>query len=142
MKVIFDIVIPTPKGIMFANYVKCKDEVRGVVQDTLVKMSLVQAHEKLGHISEDATRKTAKQLGWHMTPGSLHLCDSCTVGNAKQRNVPKGSNHVSAIHPNERIAAVKKGTDKTGSTKPYWQNMVDEAMQLKLSGFLSQKRNN
>jgi hypothetical protein len=143
MKVVFDIVIPTPKGVLFAIYLKRKDEVGGAVQDTLVKMSLVQAHDKLGHMSEDATRKTAKQLGWHMTSGHIHPCESCTVGKAKQRNVPKASEHVSATRPNERIyldiSAVKKGADMKLTTKPYWRIMVDEATQLKFSDFFETK---
>jgi hypothetical protein len=67
MKVVFDVVIPTPKGVLFASYLKQRDDIGGAVQDTSVKMSLVQAHDKLGHMSEDTTRKAAKQLGWHMS---------------------------------------------------------------------------
>jgi len=31
--------------------------------DTTVKLSILHAHDKLGHFSEDAVRKTAKVLG-------------------------------------------------------------------------------
>jgi hypothetical protein len=32
-------------------------------------MNVQQAHYRLGHISEEATRKTAKALGWTLSQG-------------------------------------------------------------------------
>ena len=48
----------------------------------------MRAHEMLGHASEDTTRNTAKHLGWKLT-GKWNPCESCLIGKAKQKNVPK-----------------------------------------------------
>jgi hypothetical protein len=54
-------------------------------------MTIEQAHVRLGHSSEDVTRKTAKALNWILTKGTLKPCDACAAAKAKQKNVPKMS---------------------------------------------------
>jgi hypothetical protein len=49
-------------------------------------MNIEKAHRLLGHQSEDATRKTAKHLGWNITSGTVQTCLPCTIGKAKQKN--------------------------------------------------------
>jgi len=59
MKINFDIIIPTPKGMIFAmDTTKCEGEIAGVSADAKVNMTIQQAHA-----NEDVTRKTAKILG-------------------------------------------------------------------------------
>ena len=70
IKINFDIIIPTPKGMIFAMYMKCEGEIAGVSADAKVKMTIQQAHSKLGHTNEDVTRKTEQILGWELKPGS------------------------------------------------------------------------
>ena len=60
--VTFDIVINTPKGMIYATYLRRGSEVSGAVTDVRTKMSLKQAHERLGHIGKDDVRKTAKAV--------------------------------------------------------------------------------
>jgi hypothetical protein len=47
-----------------------------------LRMDILQAHRRLGHMSEDITRKTAKELGWVIEPGSRQTCEAyaCWTG--------------------------------------------------------------
>jgi hypothetical protein len=65
-KLTFDIPIETPKGVVYAIYIN-RSEVAAPALPTT--MSIEKAHHLLGHQSEDATRKTAKSLGWTITKG-------------------------------------------------------------------------
>ncbi len=55
----------------------------------ILKINIKQAHEYLGHLSEDTTRKTALQLGMNLLRGTLPVCESFAIAKARQRNVPK-----------------------------------------------------
>jgi hypothetical protein len=59
----FDIEIPTKNGFIFGIYLKRKVEVSAIKIDKF-KVSVNQAHERLGHVSEDLTRKINHNLGW------------------------------------------------------------------------------
>jgi hypothetical protein len=87
-KLVFDIEIATPKGTIFAVYMKRNTEIVNASTDH-TKMSIQKAHDKLGHMSEALTRKAAKSLNWDLTPGTLEPCESCAAGKARQKNVPK-----------------------------------------------------
>jgi GAG-pre-integrase domain len=86
--VVFDIEIPTPRGVIYAMYLQCGHEVATAAKDN-AKMTIKQAHDKLGHCNEEVMRKIAKQLGWELSPGSLGVCEACTIGKARQKKVPK-----------------------------------------------------
>ena len=144
-EITFDIAIPTPKGVIFAIYIKRDGEMAGAGADAVanVKLTIQQAHERLGHCGEDATRKAAKQLGWELTQGVMKPCDACTVGKAKQKNVPK-------VHLGEPlkdgehrvfldISSVKHVTGQPKTIKPNWRIIVDERTQLKFSDFFDTK---
>jgi hypothetical protein len=90
-KVTFDLMIPTPKGMMFAMYFACETEIAGATIDNDPTMTIEQAHVRLGHSSEGATRKTAKALNWTLTKATLKPCDACAAAKAKQKNLPKAS---------------------------------------------------
>jgi len=129
----FDIIIPTSKGMIFTMYVKHKGEMAGVSTDTKVKMTIQQAHSKMGHANKYVTRKTAKILGFELKPGSLNACEACAAAKAKQKNVPKESSHVPAKTNNERIyldIAAIKAPSHVNVTKPNWHIMVDERTQI------------
>ena len=38
-------------------------------------------------MSEDNTRKVAKELGWTIVRGTMKTCESCAKGKAKQKRV-------------------------------------------------------
>ena len=108
-----------------------------------ISTTIKQAHDKFGHRNEDATRKIAKQLGWELSPGSLGACKACTIGKAKQKNVPKLSEGEPAKPGENRIyldiSTVKQKKDHPKPTRPNWRIMVDERMQLKFSNFFKTK---
>jgi hypothetical protein len=89
-----DIEIPTKNGCIFGIYLKREVEVSAMQMKTTV----MQAHEKLGHCSEDL--KIGKSLRWDITKGSFNVCEACTITKARQKNVPKESEHVLAGKPN------------------------------------------
>jgi hypothetical protein len=54
-EIVFDIEIPTPKGVIYAMYIERGNEIAGTTTDKNTKMTIKQAHEKLGHSAEDTT---------------------------------------------------------------------------------------
>jgi hypothetical protein len=46
-----------------------------------VKMTLINAHGKLGHMSFQKKKQVANQLGWMLT-GSGKVCKACAEGKA------------------------------------------------------------
>ena len=62
------------------------------------KMGIEKAHDLLGHCNEDATRATAKHLGWELSRGAKP-CQSCAEAQAKQKIVPKKTKGKKASRP-------------------------------------------
>jgi hypothetical protein len=72
--IIFDIIIPTPEGMVFAVYFNRNEEIvsvhvnaTGPAEAAPVTMSIEQVHAKFGHTNEEDIRKTAKELGIVLT---------------------------------------------------------------------------
>jgi hypothetical protein len=106
-------------------------EVNAIQAEAGQKVNIERAHQLLGHMSEDSTRATAKALGWEIVRGSLQPCKSCSVGKAKQKNVPKKRNHIPAVKPGERlylnVSSIKGEKDGPKvNPKGHWCIMVDE----------------
>ena len=107
------------------------------------KINIKQAHDKLAHCGEDLTRRAAKSLGWTLTMGGLKPCEACTIGKAKQKNVPK----ITKVEPLKEgenrifhdIATVKRTKNQPNVTKPNWRIMVDGRTGLKFSDFFATK---
>eukprot|EP00957_Ditylum_brightwellii_P083981 6383421-Ditylum_brightwellii.AAC.1 len=64
-----------------------------------LRLNVNKAHELLGHTNKDRTWRTTKHLGWEIVCGGFVPCESCAVGKARQKNVPKISGHVKAKSP-------------------------------------------
>ena len=162
MELRFDIKITTKRGALYCMYMKRNSgDVVGAQVDSndpeestsgmsSVKnemkptIGIEKAHHLFGHASEDETRKTAEALGYRVVRGTLKPCDACTAAKAKQKNVPKASEHVPAGKPNERvfldISTIKKCNDiKFKPAKGKWCMIVDECTQLKFSDFYDTK---
>ena len=56
----------------------------------------MKAHDLHGHCSEKMTQSAAKMMGWILM-GSWKPCEPCTVVKAKQKNVPKETEHTKAV---------------------------------------------
>jgi hypothetical protein len=66
--------IPTKNGILYGIQIERDDEFCGGILDAQpVKMTLIDAHGKLGHMSFPKTKQISNQLGWVLT-GSSKVC--------------------------------------------------------------------
>jgi hypothetical protein len=65
---VFDIKIPTKKGMLHAMRVKQDQEYCCIIStENTVRMSADEAHCKLGHMSFQATKDVANTLNWKFT---------------------------------------------------------------------------
>jgi hypothetical protein len=102
-KVTFVLMIPTPKGMMFALYFAHNTEIAGATNiDKAPSVTIQQAHERLGHPREDTTREMANALNWNITRGTMKPCEACAAAKAKHKNVPKTSSMMPANMKKER----------------------------------------
>ena len=147
----FDIKISTPNGFLYAMCIKCmQEEVVGVVTTNHeskmeVKMMLMQAQEKLGHINECATKEILKALGWELTNMRVLHCASCAGGTAKQKLLKK----VNFVEPGDEkdgyrayldLSTIKQNKKYPAPTNLNWQILVVEMkLQLKFSHFYKSK---
>jgi hypothetical protein len=138
----FDMKISTATGAVYCMYFNRGQEIANV-GTSVVRMTVNEAHDKLGHSHEDAVRATAKQLGWEIKKGGMKPCDACNAAKAKQKNVEKDSDHVPAKENAERIyldlSKVKAPEGIPQPGKPNWRIMVDERTNLKFSDFFGTK---
>ena len=51
------------------------------------KLSYDKVHAILGHMGQDSTRATARNLGIEITRGTSKQCMSCALSKAKQKNL-------------------------------------------------------
>jgi hypothetical protein len=85
----FDIVVPTEKGAIYACKFVRTVEVATASAESTMRIGIDIAHCLLGHQNEDSVRKTAKELGWVLTRGTMKPCEYCARSKAKQKNVQK-----------------------------------------------------
>ena len=83
----FSTVVPTAKGAVYACKFVRRAEIALACTTIGMCMNINIAHCLLGHRNEDSIRKTAKQMGWELTRGSLKPCEHCAKSKAKQKNV-------------------------------------------------------
>jgi hypothetical protein len=108
-----------------------------------VTYTVLQAHKRLGHSNEDATRATSDIAGMKFRKGGMGTCLACTIGKAKQKNVRKKSEGIKSKELGGRmyleISTVKDKKDEPQITKKNWRIMVDESTNLKISHFYAKK---
>jgi hypothetical protein len=80
-----------------------KLEIAAIGIQGAIKVNYQVMHDKLGHCNEDMTKKAAKLLGFDIPSGNVTPCEACTVAKAKQRLVPKESQHIPAKESNGRV---------------------------------------
>jgi hypothetical protein len=81
----FDIRVETAKGVLLAGCMRRKAFEPVSSAPAVTQLSIQQAHSRLGHMSEDSTRKAAIALGWKLIPGSLSPCEGCAIGKGRQK---------------------------------------------------------
>ncbi len=95
-------------------------------------------HRRIGHPSEDNTRKTAKQNNI-LLEGELNFCEGCAYGKAHKKNVNK-TTETRSVTPYERLfidISTIPHTSLGGSKN--WIIIVDDATRYKWSFFRSSK---
>jgi hypothetical protein len=86
--IVFDIKVTTSTGAIYCAYMKRKFELTNLSTDGTrkeVTYTVLQAHERLGHSNEDATRATADVIIMKLRKGGMGTCLACTIGKAKQK---------------------------------------------------------
>jgi hypothetical protein len=104
--IVFDIKIMTSTGAIYCAYRKRKFELTNLSTDGTrkeVTCTVLQAHERLGHSNEDATRSTSDVIGMKLQKGGIGTCLACTIGKAKQKNVNKKSEGIKSKEPGGRV---------------------------------------
>jgi hypothetical protein len=82
LEIRFDQKIPTKYGVLYGIQILRDDEFcGGILNAQPVKMTVIDAHKKLGHMSFPKTKQVANQLGWILT-GSSEVCKACAEGKA------------------------------------------------------------
>ena len=92
----FDVIVNTPKGMLFCLRMKRNESEVGAViaskdktvtfkDDKTTKVSISKLHGWLGHGCEEQNRITAKHLGFEISRGSLTKCASCATAKAKRK---------------------------------------------------------
>jgi hypothetical protein len=118
----FNMKIPTNKGLLFAMYFKRESEITATATDKPKRMSIAEAHNKLGHSNEDATCKTAAELGIKITQGVMKPCAAWAAAKAKQKSAPKETDHEPATGSNRRIFLEIATVKKTKKGPPVTKN--------------------
>jgi hypothetical protein len=106
------------------------------VAKTIFKVNIKWVHDCLGHLSKDATRKIAAQLGMELSRTTFQTCEACAIGKAKWHNIPKEALGEKATIFNGRVgnelSKIKalKGM-KVTINKSNWHMMVDNGTVFK-----------
>jgi hypothetical protein len=143
----FDVVIETPKGAIYACRFIRTAEVATVNTEAGTTMNVHKAHGLLGHIGEEATRLTAKQLGWTITRGALGPCLHCARSKARQKNVTQESGSEKSRKPGERlyldlsvVTVARDDGEEATILRKNWKIVVCEATGKKWSDFTETKK--
>ena len=142
----FDIMLSTAdgEGAVFCARIKPLSATTHCEMAAATVVSVQQLHSRLGHCSEEATKKAAKQIGIELTPGSLGACESCAIGKAKQKNVPKTTESEQREDGGKRrlyldISSIKNKKGQAVVYHRHWHMMVFGGFNLKFSTFFKQK---
>jgi hypothetical protein len=147
-KLVCDIKRHTDKGLLYAVYLKrreveVKKEVSFAGMSNIKNYTITEANKCFGHCDEEASRVIAKQLGWHITKGTMLPCESCARGKAKHKIVAmKELEAVKATKPNEQIYAGMSSVKEVDGCKATYQNMwlmVDQFTDYKMVGHYKTK---
>jgi hypothetical protein len=117
-----------------------------VTQDTVKSktMNVETAHNRLGHMSDEATRNTARHpLRWSLVQrGYMPPCESCAIGKARQANVCKHSKAEPATLDKSRAfldCCTLKDRESNTALRKTWRILVIYPSQYKISDMFPSK---
>ena len=106
-------------------------------------ISIPQAHEKLGHMSEKSTINTVKPLIIPLKKGNMKPCVACAAGKAKQKNIKRTTVTKQKFGQQQEfldLESVCEVKEMPIPPKPHWRIIVvDQEIQIKFSKFFKQK---
>ena len=140
--IVFDIVVDTPKGMLFCMRIKYDKW----TEVGALAMSATKLHQVLGHGNEHDDKLTAKQLGIQVKQGALAPCEPCSAAKAKQKAVNKVSTRPKSTRPGEMlyldistIVPPQSIRNEVKVKRNNWRLIVDAATNLSFSGFFDTK---
>ena len=161
MHVEFDIVIPTPDGMIFCMYLrrdtsKTHQEIIGAVPNVNFPtkrniMTQQQAHDRLGHIGNHQLKAIMDHLGFTLDSSPMDQCAACAAGKARRKNFPRSKSKTKLdddYDPSQNLAVNRVYLDMSSVRRtpsmPYpkkyqWCMIVHGKTQLKFSSFHSSK---
>jgi hypothetical protein len=115
-----------------------------ISQDTVKSktMTVETAHNRLGHMSDEATRNTARHLGWSLQRRYMPPCESCAIGKARQANVCKHSKAEPAMLYKSRAyldCCTLKDRESNTTLRKTWRILVIYPSQYKISDMFPSK---
>lgn len=93
----------------------------GMIHGGGMKLTINQAHKKLGHIGEHAVQKIARHLRWNLIQGKIMACELCAVGKVHQWNLGHHSEELvpmDHMHVHLDISSIKKPKSIPHAHKP------------------------
>ena len=96
--IMFGVIVKTQRGKLFCVNMQRTEE-HGIAA---MDVSKDAAHRLLVHSNAVSTVKSARRLGWKLT-GIMCPCNSCQAPKAKQKVVPKISEHTASNMPGKRF---------------------------------------
>jgi hypothetical protein len=148
----FDIVLKMSdgKGAVYCAKIKPQQQelATAVMQHEVAAAGLPtiqQIHSRLGHCGEAATKAAAKHLGIQLAPGEWSVCESCAIGKAKQKNIPKTTELESRDDADEKrrvysdIASIKNKEGQVSVLHRHWHMLVCGGYGKKHSSFHTTK---
>ena len=113
-------------------------------QESAIKpITIQQAHDRLGHMSEQATKATTCALKIPIKNGAFKPCAACAAGKAKQKCIKRIVTTKQKLGQRRAfldIATVRKEKGMPIPSRPNWRILVvDQEIQLKFSKFFRHK---
>ena len=102
------------------------------------EININDLHERLGHPSEEATRKTGKMLGLKVT-GAFQKCENCAISKARRMNLNKERVERSKTRGFRLFIDVSSIKTVSFGGKKFWLLILDDCTDCCFSFFLKSK---
>jgi len=126
VKIQFDQIINTKTGFILGARLEPQIKAAANIAATADTVKTRELHCKLGHVSEDATRRTAKFYGWKLS-GGFPECEECAIAKSKQKNVNKEQQERSKIKGERLMIDISKIDNVSYGGAKFWLLAMDDA---------------
>jgi len=125
-KINFDQVINTKNGFILGA--RMHPQINGItnIAGNEDRVKTRELHCKLGHVSEDATRRTAKFYGWKLS-GAFPECEECAIAKSKQKNLNKEAQERANVKGERLMLDISSINNSSFGGAKYWLLVIDDA---------------